>query len=406
MHNKVNKRNKEKKENGIYVKISIALLIIGLVISIYLIIATWRDGFFIWGNNHIDFGITGQVGDFIGGVVGTAFALAGTLLIYLSFKEQINQNKKEGFESTFFEMIHIHRQNVSEMSYRKDYSTGPQVAENRRVFKVIFEEFLECYREVKKFSNSKNSNDYILEKQRVFLNKLKKDNNLKVNIIELAIIDIAYSIVFFGATKDGLIILKSRFEKKYNHLYYYPLLKFIKLKPRKDNSSRWNIWTDLNKIEYKEFQRIIREFAKFKSHHAPSNLSPETQKLLYKVEHIKYYGGHQHRLGHYFRHLFQSYKYLNYNQDLNEQEKYYYGKTLRAQLSTYEQALIFINSISSLGWKWELTPEYNLLKPEENLQNCKLITRYNLIKNLPGFHFFGIRYMHYYPNIAYETIEQ
>lgn len=51
----------------------------------------------IWGG-ELDFALTGQVGDFIGGVAGTFFALSGTLLIFLSFKEQTKQNKREAFE--------------------------------------------------------------------------------------------------------------------------------------------------------------------------------------------------------------------------------------------------------------------------------------------------------------------
>ena len=74
---------------------------------------------------------------------------------------------------------------------------------------------------------------------------------------------------------------------------------------------------------------------------------------------------------------------------------------LRAQLSTYEQALLFMNSISSIGMKWEYLPE-----PTDNQKNCsKLITKYNLIKNLSGNHIFGIHYKNYYPDGSYETDE-
>src|ERR1700752_4634078 len=93
------------------------LLLIGVIILVYFFISTYIDGFWIWSKNRIDFPTTGEFGDFIGGVVGTIFALAGTLLIYLSFKEQTKQNKREAFESAFFEMVHLHRENVSEMSY-------------------------------------------------------------------------------------------------------------------------------------------------------------------------------------------------------------------------------------------------------------------------------------------------
>jgi hypothetical protein len=84
---------------------------------------------------------------------------------------------------------------------------------------------------------------------------------------------------------------------------------------------------------------------------------------------------------------------------------------LRAQLSTYEQALLFINSISTLGMKWEFTPDIenpsrytqHELKIEQNKRH--IITHYNLIKNLPGEKMFGFRYKSYYPLIKYESEE-
>lgn len=118
------------------------------------------------------------------------------------------------------------------------------------------------------------------------------------------------------------------------------------------------------------------------------------------MEFEKYYNGHQHRLGHYFRHLFQSYKYLNNQNDLTSEENYFFGKTLRAQLSTYEQAILFFNSISSIGMKWEYTPDHN--SDNRDSDKYKLITRYNLIKNLPGYHFLGIKYENYYPRVQFE----
>jgi hypothetical protein len=48
------------------------------------------------------------------------------------------------------------------------------------------------------------------------------------------------------------------------------------------------------------------------------------------------YDGQQSRLGHYFRHMFQPANLFSYK------DKYNYIKTLRAQLSTHEQAILFL----------------------------------------------------------------
>lgn len=391
-------------KDNITLKLAWKLVAIGAIILIYFLVKVIFDDFWIWGNTT-DFSVTGQVGDFIGGVVGTMFALAGTLLIFLTFKAQTKQNKRESFESAFFQMINLHSQNVNQMNYTKSNGTELETANHRKVFRLIFNEFLECFREVKKFSNSKELEDYILPAEIIRLQKIITDNNSKISLLELALVDISYCIIFFGLGEEGEILLRGRFKNKYNSKYYYKLLRYLKLKPKRENKKRWRVWKFLMNLDFKKFKYVNEEFYFYRKHNNIKSLSLAGRLLVYKEEYPKYYGGHQHRLGHYFRHLFQSYKYLNYHEDLTDDEKYFYGKTLRAQLSTYEQALIFINSISSLGRKWEFTPEFELLKLNENKENCKLITRYNLMKNLPGRHFFGLYYRTFYPKVKYEFEE-
>lgn len=379
-------------------RIAWTLIIFGLIIIIVFLLKSYSDGYKITKESITDYEVTGQFGDFIGGVVGTFFALAGTLLIFLTFREQTNENKRIAFESSFFEMIRNHRENINELRYRKYKKNSEILYENRQVIRIIFEEFIECYREVTKFSNSKDINDYLNPKYAKKLKKITASINPKINLIELARIDIAYSIVFFGIGTEGESVLRNNFKQKYNHHYYYKLLYFIKLKPKKSNLRRYKKWKKVRDLELIDLKKLIDEiYPNRKNPERTDNYSPMAVNLELHLYYEKYYGGHQFRLGHYFRHLFQSYKYLNNNEHLSDDEKYFYGKTYRAQLSTYEQALLLINSISSVGMKWEYTPEEN---------GAKLITKYNLIKNLPGIQLFGIRYKTYYKDIEYETNEQ
>ena len=385
-------------KNSSWILISIGIIIVGLFLLLSFI-----DGYTIFNNNSIEYDKTGQVGDFIGGVVGTIFTLLGTVLIYFTFREQINQNKKEGFETIFLQLVNIQRDNVNQLNYTTFHSNKFSTAKDRKVFKVIFSEFLDCYREVKKFSNSTSPDYYINKKHKKFLENLIKDNNLDIDVIEMSIIDIAYNILYFGLSEDGQIILKHKFQKRYIDLYFYPLLSYMKLKPKKENTERWEKWEQLLSYDYKTFQKVTKDYYDFNRNILNTELSIDLKNLIHSQEFEKYYNGHQHRLGHYFRHLFQTVKFVNYNEDIkDDEEKYFYAKTLRAQLSTYEQALLFINSISSLGYKWELIPEKNLLKKGDNNVKCKLITNNHLIKNLPGYHLSGIRYKSFYPEISYE----
>lgn len=80
----------------------------------------------------------------------------------------------------------------------------------------------------------------------------------------------------------------------------------------------------------------------------------------------KPFEGHQSRLGHYYRHLYQSVCYVD--KQTFPLDKYEYVKTIRAQLSTHEQALLLLNSLSPVGQNW---------------WHKGLITKYRMVQNLP-----------------------
>jgi uncharacterized membrane protein len=377
------------------------LIIIGCVIAIYFYIQTLLNGYRLWN----DLSTTGQFGDFIGGAVGTVFALSGTLFVFLTLYEQIKQNKRETFEISFFEMIHLHRENINEMKYTKyDPNTSEmRTATNRKVFRLIFQEFIDCYHEITRLYDFTQINDYIQPKYKTYLEKIIADK--KINIVEFVLIDIVYNIIFFGVGDDGEIILQQHFHKKYDKLLINNILQYIKLKPKRENVERWKIWQTLFEMQDNHFKKICREFCDYKNNLiSKKSLAKDTNALIYDKEFTKYYNGHKHRLGHYFQHLFQSYRYISFHNDISDKEKYLYGNIYRSQLSIYEQALLFINSISSLGRKWELTPDVDLATAsEKEIENSKLITRFNLIKDLSDFYFFELKYKTYYPNVQYET---
>jgi hypothetical protein len=101
------------------------------------------------------------------------------------------------------------------------------------------------------------------------------------------------------------------------------------------------------------------------------------------------FNGNQVRLGHYYRHLFQVVKFVDQSSILQPEEKYFYLKTLRAQLSAHEQLILFYSVVSDIGKPWISPIDY--------------ISRYRLIKNVPlekGFTY-QINPSNYF-NISYE----
>lgn len=407
--------------------IAIGLVIFGVLVAIYYLKSLYSDGFIFWGGEKIDNETTGQVGDFIGGFIGTIIATAGFIFLYLTLKEQRSSFQTERFESKFFELLKLHRDNVNDLKYTKCINKKDRTFENREVMREIFFEFIDCFKEVKKISKKDTVDDYFTDDYKKILEDIIMRNKIAVNITDLALIDIAYSIVFFGVENDGETVLLERFEKKYKKDFYSRILKNIKLKPNPKEEEYYIVWSELNEKSQEEIDKMFGKeidmddstrnlFRRNKKYKENENIS------LLIDEFTKFYDGHQQRLGHYFRHLFQTYKFLDQNDNLDFETKYFFGKTLRAQFSTYEQALLFINSVSSLGMKWEYKFEYEKDSKQQkkikeqkipkakyylNFENYKgLITKYQLIKNLPGSHFSEIKFENYYPMIKYENSEE
>jgi len=97
---------------------------------------------------------------------------------------------------------------------------------------------------------------------------------------------------------------------------------------------------------------------------------PAFRKRTKAAEKLGYmpFAGHQSRLGHYYRHLYQTVAFVDKENSCDSDEKYAYVKTLRAQLSTHEQALLLINSCTPMGQKW---------------WSDQLITKYRMVRNIP-----------------------
>ena len=96
--------------------------------------------------------------------------------------------------------------------------------------------------------------------------------------------------------------------------------------------------------------------------------SPETKRKIREERNLGYipFEGHQSRLGHYYRHLYQMVRYVD--QQTLDIDKYEYMKTIRAQLSTHEQALLLVNSLTPIGRNW---------------WRNDLIVKYRLVQNIP-----------------------
>lgn len=319
-----------------YEKIGKVLIIIGTCFTVFFgLVFIFNSSGLTCG--PIDATIWGQYGDVVGGFVGTIVSLVGVLLLFETLKEQRRTYTKQQVETRFFELLKLHRDNVTEMQSKGNVG--------RSVFIDIKDEFHDLYSLVREW--------YTLEKYGV------KEAVWKKNVVQ-----IVYLITFFGVNNSSTEYLKKR------------------IKQIMANNNAYN------EFEANCLEILIRghEYAKNKNKN-----NPKDQRSYLK------YDGHQSRLGHYYRHLFQTVNYINEQPtDLfSYKEKSDYIKILRAQLGTHEQALLLYNSISPLGELWELGTAISD-------ENYKLITKYNLVKNMPLGFTKEINPKDYYPNVFYE----
>lgn len=302
--------------------IALGMLILGGIISIYFIINTYLDGYWIWGS-YTKYDVTGQFGDFFGGAIGTFFALAGTLLVVLTFKEQAKQNKRESFETKFYEMLHLHKQNIDEIQV--DGLKGREAIERlfyylKDIYKIV-EDAVTTIESTNPISSDEKEVK-LFYRMKVFLSN--RNNKLKF------IHNLSYGYFFYGI--ENYYVTKDKQDVQYDINVYITFILVSQKKPK-------------------------------------SLLVPRNSLL-----------------GHYFRHLYQTIQFIAKEEDFKENDKYNYAKMVRAQLSDFEQALLYYNSLSVMGQNW--------IKPigKNNIKEMCLIARFRLIKNMPYyFEYFGIR---------------
>mgnify|MGYP003665927122 CR=1 FL=1 len=382
--------------------VAVTAIVIGLLIIFGVLLRGWIQGLHVWTTAPADFEVSAQFGTIIGGIAGTFFALAGTLLIVLTFREQSHESKNRAFEATFFEMIRLHRSNVDEWAYsrHKKKNGGPHYT-RRQVAMAIFREFEECHREVLRFTKVNNPDSEITSHYSALLQRLI-DSRKNISELELASVDIAYSIVYYGLGIEGQTIIKARFHARFSDNFLHRLIFFLQLKPKQKYEKRWRQWVELAS---QQNSRLLGTVDNAYRRRSDNDYLDSRNDIIGSGSRTKpfekYYGGHQSRLGHYFRHLFQSFRYLESQEQLSNQEKYTYGKLLRGQLSTYEQAILFINSITTLGMRWELLSE---IGPESEGRSA-LITTYQLVKNVPKLQIPTLNMALYYPDIKFEFDE-
>lgn len=286
---------------------------------------------------EISFSETGQIGDTLGGITAPFIGGIGIIITFLAFyiqylanRQQERDLKIERFESKFFELINIHRENVNEMAiYEGKFMS-------RKAMMEMFREFELCY-------------SYIYA---------KKEEHKLFELKEEDLVNISFILFYIGIgvrSKPMVLELLSKYDLNFIEL----LIKFLDSEPHKYEDGNYGIIMPAVKM---------RGEILFKSSYKP-------------------FQGHITELGHYLRHIWTIVTFLESQNNSVIKDKYNYAKIFRAQLSSYEQLLLHYNALTSLGNAWGLLKKdgttYVINKFSNSTLDKSLLRKYKLTKNIP-----------------------
>lgn len=303
-----------------------------------------KFSFEVWDDKSEYIENIGYLGSFLSGLTSIFTLTATCAAVYFSynaFQEERERVKRQHLEDRFYHLIEMHRQNVSDMVI--EYQGGR--IENSKSILNIFRElevivkifkikiFLDSdpYKAIKKVCSDRDKKLTVMLLEYDGKNILKNPN-LDNSEVEEFLYEVAFLIMFIGCGERSskiLINYLNKFEEKINVDLVFKIFS--------------------NEV----FRENVRNNYKFR---------------------YKLFGGHQSRLGHYYRNMFHVLKFIDSNTDLNLEEKISYIKNFRVQLNTFEQALLIVNGKTIFGEDWS-----------------KYIIKYKLVKNIPK-DFFGNDY--------------
>ena len=308
----------------------------------------------------------GEIGDTIGGIMGPFVAIIAAFLTFIAFliqydanelqKKELERQKKirqrEEFEVKLFKMLDEHKDNLNHIAAGE--------LRGRDAIPELLGEFAYIYSCVHFVLNSLHENK-IFQHTQGNLSKVLQYLESLYEEPQKAIMNhllLSYNLFFYGRpyhTVENMQADKVLLEDE-----VYSRLKSIKYIKSSNGFTKF-VYGDINAL----------------------SMLPSQYEASFPM--MK---GHNDQLGVYFRQLYQTMMYIA-NADsaiFTEDDKYAYAKLLRSNMSDTEQVLLYYNSLSEMGEKWNRRINGAINRREE----MGLIARFRLIKNIPAnFLFFG-----------------
>lgn len=181
------------KPKTILTTLAVVVIVSGVFLSIWLYYFFHNHNIILTPDNQTpDFTVTGPIGDFVGGVIGTVFTFATTLLVIVTLLEQRDHSHREHFAQNYYEMLRIHNDNVSRMQIRKP---NGEVIRGREVFAQLKKDYERIFDYVHSYMlNIINGGVEDLQENEDIGRYLSTPDNLKSLEMRLA-----YGYYFFGS---------------------------------------------------------------------------------------------------------------------------------------------------------------------------------------------------------------
>ncbi len=332
MSYKKQRKNKSHKKDKFEAKLSKSDIFLILLAIFFCLISLVTPFVFtqIFDEGDYNFIGKGEIGDTFGGLMTPFISLAAVIVTGLAFymqykanrlqvkifntelksakKQFKNTQKKENrnsefqqFESQFYEMLRLHKENVNEIELK---TKDGDILKGRWVFYEMKKELEILIAFLKEFYSKKLDKELFIEAYELFF--WGKGNEIEISTEPVLAADI-----------------------------------------------------DVDSI-YSQLLKLKQDGTCEKSFNA---------NILIKHLNIPFLNGHQAYLGHYYRHLFQTVKFVTGKTFLSDNQKLNYLRILRAQLSNYEQIMLFYNWLSEYGSPWQ-----------DSTNN--FLTQYKMIHNL------------------------
>lgn len=303
--------------------------------------------------------------DHIGSFMGGLFSIISIYYLAKNLAEQRQITTIQSFESNYLEIVKFCRDQVMQAKMPDSNSTMENKCQvsGREVFSLFFIQIENAIEETMAFIQKKTLRNMFLSTQEYEHQQQIWGDKLQ----DRTIVSVAYMITYIGVRNRNIRLLKNKYLSQYNQVYIDELLSKFRLKL---------------------------------AQYAPEDIRGATENRLHQIEKLncddKEYYGFQDEIGNYFRLLYQAVTFVETQPNLSYQERYKYIKILRGQMSNMEEVILFYNSLCDFGLAWE----YDRLKNATDL-----ITKYNLIKNIPQ-NLTKISFEKFYPNVYYEYLKE